>query len=112
MVPDRVDPVMVTATVKTARKRFPAWLFFSLVTIVFWGVWGALTKVISADIDAYMNQVLFAIGVLPVMAIVLLFGRLSGGVSRKRGARSTVLSGKPTVRFPKWRRVTATGSIR
>jgi transporter family protein len=85
--------MMVTPTVKTARKRFPAWLAFSLLTIALWGVWGALTKVVSADIDAYMNQVLFAIGVLPVMAMVLLSGRLSGGVNRKRGILYAFVTG-------------------
>ena len=76
----------VTVTpVKAERKRFPVWFVYSLLTIVLWGVWGALTKAISADIDAYMNQVLFSIGVLPVMAIVLFSGRLAEGVSRRRG---------------------------
>ena len=76
----------VTVTpVKAERKRFPVWVVYSLLTIVLWGVWGALTKAISADIDAYMNQVLFSIGVLPVMAIVLFSGRLAEGVSRRRG---------------------------
>ena len=88
-----MDATVVTPPVKTARKRFPAWLVFSLLTIVLWGVWGALTKVISADIDAYMNQVLFAIGVVPVMAIVLLSGRLSGGISRKRGIFYAFITG-------------------
>ncbi|HEV2492474.1 MAG TPA: DMT family transporter [Terriglobia bacterium] len=68
-------------------------MVFSLLTIVLWGVWGALTKVISADIDAYTNQVLFAIGVVPVMAIVLFSGRLSGGVNRKRGISYAFLTG-------------------
>ena len=77
---------IVTAnTVKRVHQRFPAWLVYSLLTILLWGIWGALTKVISADIDAYMNQVLFAIGVLPVMAIVLFSRRLSGGANRSRG---------------------------
>ncbi len=88
-----MDSTMALPPAKTARKRFPAWLVFSLLTIVLWGVWGALTKAISADIDAYMNQVLFAIGVLPVMAIVLFSGRLSGGVNRKRGVFYAFITG-------------------
>jgi bacterial/archaeal transporter family protein len=93
MIGDPTDPIMVTPPVKAARKRVPAWLLFSLLTIVVWGVWGALTKVISADIDAYTNQVLFAIGVLPVMAIMLLSGKLSGGVNRKRGIFYAFITG-------------------
>jgi transporter family protein len=74
-------------------KRLPAWLVYSLLTILLWGVWGALTKAISGDIDAYMNQVLFAIGVLPVMAIVLFSRRLAGGVERRRGLFYAFITG-------------------
>jgi transporter family protein len=84
----------VTATPpKAARKRFPAWFVYSLLTILLWGVWGALTKALSADIDAYMNQVLFSIGVLPVMAIVLVSGRLAEGVNRRRGIFYAFITG-------------------
>lgn len=79
-----MDPMGTESPVKKAdQKRFPVWLTYSLLTILLWGVWGTLTKAISADIDAYMNQVLFAIGVLPVMAIVLFSRRLAGGVDRR-----------------------------
>ena len=84
----------VTVTpVKAERKRFPVWFVYSLLTIVLWGVWGALTKALSADIDAYMNQVLFSIGVLPVMAIVLVSGRLAEGVNRRRGIFYAFITG-------------------
>ncbi len=66
---------------------------YSLLTILLWGVWGALTKVISADIDAYTNQVLFSAGVLPAMAIVLFFGRLTGGANRQRGIFYAFITG-------------------
>jgi transporter family protein len=80
-------------SVKAERKRFPVWFVYSLLTILFWGVWGALTKAISADIDAYMNQVLFSVGVLPVMAIVLFSGRLAEGASRRRGIFYAFITG-------------------
>ncbi len=88
-----MDSTATTVPVKAGRKRFPAWLLYSLLTILLWGVWGALTKAISADIDAYTNQVLFSIGVLPVMAIVLFSGRLSGGVNRRRGIFYAFITG-------------------
>jgi transporter family protein len=66
---------------------------YSLLTILLWGVWGALTKAVSADINAYMNQVLFSIGVLPVMAIVLFSGRLAEGVNRRRGIFYAFITG-------------------
>jgi transporter family protein len=80
-------------TVKAARQRFPAWLVYSLLTILLWGIWGALTKIVSGDIDAYMNQVLFAIGVLPVMVIVLFSRRLAGGANRSRGIFYAFITG-------------------
>ncbi len=82
-----------TAPGKAARRRFPAWLVYSLLTILLWGVWGALTKAISADIDAYTNQVLFSIGVLPVMAIVLFSERLAVGTNRRRGTFYAFITG-------------------
>ena len=66
---------------------------YSLLTILLWGIWGALTKAISSDLDAYTNQVLFSVGVLPVMAIVLFSGRLTGGVSRRRGILYAFITG-------------------
>jgi len=75
------------------QKGFPSWLVYSLLTILLWGVWGTLTKVISAGIDAYMNQVLFGIGVLPVMAIVFSSERLAGGANRGRGIFYAFITG-------------------
>jgi len=80
-------------SVKAERKRFPVWFVYSLLTILLWGVWGALTKAISADIDSYMNQVLFSVGVLPVMAIVLFSGRLAEGANRRRGIFYAFITG-------------------
>jgi len=54
---------------------------------------GALTKAISADIDAYANQLLFGIGVLPVMVIVPFSERLAGGTNRRRGIFYAFLTG-------------------
>jgi bacterial/archaeal transporter family protein len=88
-----MDPTREASLVTGDQKRFPAWLTYSLLTILLWGVWGALTKVVSADIDANTNQVLFGIGVLPVMVIVLFSGRLTGGVDRRRGIFYAFITG-------------------
>ena len=84
-----------TATTTPAKdqSKFPSWLAYSLLTILLWGVWGALTKAVSADIDAYTNQVLFGIGVLPLMVIVLLSERLRGGVDRRCGIFYAFITG-------------------
>jgi transporter family protein len=88
-----MDSIGTVPSIKAEQKRFPAWLTYSLLTILLWGVWGALTKAVSADIDAYMNQVLFGIGVLPVMAIVVFSSRLAGGVDRRRGIFYAFITG-------------------
>lgn len=84
---------MDSMTGATDGKRFPSWLVYSLLTILLWGVWGAITKAISADIDAYTNQVLFGLGVLPVMVIVLFSERLAGGANRRRGIFYAFITG-------------------
>jgi transporter family protein len=83
------DPISAT----TRKKKVPSWLAFSLLTILLWGLWGATSKVVSNDIDAYMNQVLFTIGLMPLMLLVLRSRRLSGGSDRKRGIFYAFITG-------------------
>jgi transporter family protein len=73
--------------------RFPAWLALSLLTILLWGVWGATSKAVSNHIDAYMNQVLFTMGLVPLMLLVLRSRRLAGGNDRKRGIFYAFITG-------------------
>ena len=53
-----------------ARWRLPAWLVWSLVTIVMWGTWGLVSKIASDGVDAYTNQLLFTVGIVPLMVFV------------------------------------------
>jgi transporter family protein len=75
------------------RKKLPSWLALSLLTIVLWGVWGATSKIVSNDIDAYMNQILFTIGLMPLILLVLRSRRLAGGNDRKRGIFYAFITG-------------------
>jgi bacterial/archaeal transporter family protein len=77
----------------TPGKRFPAWLVYSLLTIALWGVWAAVSKVISSEIDATTNQVLFAIGLVPVMLVVYRSPRVKGGANRRRGIFYAFITG-------------------
>lgn len=63
----------------------PRWVAFSLLTILVWGVWGAVSKVSSDAIDANTNQVFFTFGLLP---LILLVWRLSRNDAKREG-RST-----------------------
>jgi transporter family protein len=79
---------------KPASKHpFPSWLLFSLLTIVLWGAWGAMSKVVSNELNAYANQVLFTLGLMPLMLLILRSRRLSGGTDRRRGIFYAFLTG-------------------
>ena len=96
-----------------------AWLFYSLLTIVAWGAWGAVSKVASTGVDASTNQILFTLGLLPVtlpiwrsmrvrkdgperragIAWAFLTGVL-GGTGNIAFFRALVLSGKASIVVP------------
>ena len=47
-------------------NRMPAWLLYSLATVIFWGAWGATSKVVSDRLNLAANQALFTVGLAPV----------------------------------------------
>jgi len=51
------------------RKR-PLWLLWSIATIVLWGVWGLVSKIASDGVDVYANQLLYTVGLAPLMVFV------------------------------------------
>jgi bacterial/archaeal transporter family protein len=51
-------------------RRLPAWLIWSLVTIVLWGTWGLVSKIASGGMDAYVNQLLYTAGLAPLLVFV------------------------------------------
>src|SRR5262245_23502645 len=46
-------------------KRHSAWLFYALLCVVWWGVWGFLSKLGSDRASPQQLQVLFTIGIIP-----------------------------------------------
>lgn len=78
---------------EAARKRVPAWLVYSLLTIILWGIWGATSKAVAIDINAYVNQVLFTVGLLPLLVLVIRSPRLAGGKNRRRGIFYAFITG-------------------
>lgn len=57
--------------------RVPSWLVWSLATIALWGVWGLVSKLASEGVDAYTNQLLYTVGLLPLVLIVWRSSRLA-----------------------------------
>jgi bacterial/archaeal transporter family protein len=55
---------------KSGSRRPPPWLLWSLATIVLWGTWGLVSKIASAGLDAYVNQLLYTVGLAPLMIFV------------------------------------------
>jgi bacterial/archaeal transporter family protein len=84
--------------------RFPAWLTFSLLTVLCWGLWGIQSKVVVEGISPWTNQVLFPLGVLPLAALALKardLKRLSGRHAKGAvyGLITGVLGGSGNVAF-------------
>jgi bacterial/archaeal transporter family protein len=74
-----------TAQRETARKKIPQWLIFSLLTIVLWGVWGATSKLVTNQISPYRYQVLFTMGLIPLLPLVARSRGSTSPAHRHRG---------------------------
>lgn len=62
----------------------PRWLLHSILTVVFWGVWGFLPRKLAA-MSAEQSQVISTLGLLPIMAALGLRRDLLSGARVKRG---------------------------
>jgi uncharacterized membrane protein len=61
--------------VRTDAWRIPAWLWYALIGIFFWGLWGFLSKVGADAASPLQMQILFTLGMLPVAGVMLLHMR-------------------------------------
>jgi bacterial/archaeal transporter family protein len=68
--PRRVDLKTQSSSRQARRTKPPRWLLWSLFTIVLWGTWGLVSKVASAGVDVYVNQLLYTAGLAPLMVFV------------------------------------------
>jgi bacterial/archaeal transporter family protein len=57
---------------ESKTKRLPKWLTWSIVTIALWGTWGLVSKIATSGADAYANQLLYTIGLAPLLAFAAL----------------------------------------
>ena len=69
-------------------RRIPVCLAWSIVSIVLWGTWGLVSKIASAGVDAYVNQLLYTAGLAPLMVFVVITVHKSRGdaASKSRNA--------------------------
>jgi len=74
------------------KQYFPKWLLYALLCILSWGVWGGLTKVGADKMTPAQMQVLFTLGMVPVVLAALI--QLRWKVDRDRfGATYGILNG-------------------
>jgi transporter family protein len=74
------------------RSKHGLWLLHALLCIVWWGVWGFLSKLGSDQISPQQLQILFTIGIIPPS--VLAWAQLGFKVETdRRGAIYGILNG-------------------
>jgi len=64
----------------------PHWLFFSLLSMLLWGVWGLISKLAVELTSPYQNQVVSTAGLLLSLTLFVRSKNLGAGGNRRRGA--------------------------
>jgi transporter family protein len=68
---------------RTDRRYFPVWLWYALLCIFWWGLWGFLSKIGSVAASPLQMQILFTLGMLPVALGMLV--QMRWKLERNRG---------------------------
>lgn len=71
----------------------PKWLWYSILTIVFWGAWGVVSKAAMEMMSPLLNQVLFTVGLVPLALVCTLSKNVSVGTNRLRGGAYAFVTG-------------------
>jgi uncharacterized membrane protein len=71
---------------QTNGRHLPVWLWYALLCVFWWGLWGFLSKIGSEAASPSQMQILFTLGMLPVAIGMLLqmrwkLDRNGGGVT-------------------------------
>lgn len=84
----------------SVNKRSPmraltsSWMLLSFATVLLWGSWGLQSKLIVDRISPWMNQVLFSIGLLPLLVWMLFSKNLRQAAGQpQKGAAYGLLTG-------------------
>jgi len=71
----------------------PKWFLYCFLTMVFWGAWGIVSKVALNAMSPLLNQVLFTLGLIPLVLAAASSKNLSAGTDRLRGATYAFITG-------------------
>lgn len=71
----------------------PAWLGYSLLAILFWGIWGVQSKLFLGHGNVYTAQVLATAGLALPAALALGSDKRFAGSDRRRGLLYALLTG-------------------
>ncbi len=74
------------------RPYIPLWLSYALLCILCWGVWAFLSKLVAGEMTPMQIQVLFTIGMFPVVLMALVHLRWKVDTDF-RGAACGILNG-------------------
>jgi transporter family protein len=71
----------------------PKWLWYSILTVLFWGVWGVVSKVAVRMMSPMVNQVIFTLGLIPLVLVVLRSKQAFTGRNRVVGGAFAFVTG-------------------
>jgi uncharacterized membrane protein len=71
----------------------PKWLWYSILTTLFWGAWGVVSKVAMDKMSPMVNQVVFTLGLIPLVLIVAGSQQIWAGRDRVRGGIFAFVTG-------------------
>jgi uncharacterized membrane protein len=71
----------------------PKWLWYSILTTLFWGAWGVVSKVAMNMMSPMVNQVVFTLGLIPLVLIVARSRQAWAGPNRWRGGTFAFVTG-------------------
>ena len=71
----------------------PLWIAWTLLTLVSWGIWAILFRLIGDEISPAHSQAISTLGILPVLAALWLVKESPGTCNRRRGILLALGSG-------------------
>lgn len=88
------EPITSVVPMRRAPVMRSSWMLLSIATVLLWGTWGLQSKLVVERISPWMNQVLFSIGLLPLLVWILFWKNLrQASGSPRAGASYALLTG-------------------